>query len=140
MQYFGQNNSCIMREENLDILVVPWLQNSPKPKIIHGISGITTQHLVPKEKSHHKIQYSLQNSNKSLKAEIPCKYWGNRLFPLLFDTNLILKTILKFIGYFIPFVWEQVRISVQRGLYFLMSEPVGNSQRRESQFYQKTCV
>jgi len=41
------------------ITVAPWLQKSPKPKIIHRISGITTQHLVPKEKPHHKIQYSL---------------------------------------------------------------------------------
>lgn len=30
--------------------VAPWLQKSPKTKIIHGITGIPTQHIVPKEK------------------------------------------------------------------------------------------
>ena len=32
------------------IPVAPWLQKSSKTQIIHGILGITTQHLVPKEK------------------------------------------------------------------------------------------
>ena len=39
--------------------VALWLQNSPKPQIIHGISGIPTQYLVPKEKQPYKIQSSL---------------------------------------------------------------------------------
>ena len=39
--------------------VALWLQNSPKPQIIHGILGIPTQYLVPKEKQPYKIQSSL---------------------------------------------------------------------------------
>ena len=41
-------------------MVAPWLQNSSKPQIIHGISGIPTQYLVLKEKQPYKIQYSLK--------------------------------------------------------------------------------
>ena len=32
------------------IPVAPWLQKSPKTQKIHGIIGISIQHLVPKEK------------------------------------------------------------------------------------------
>lgn len=44
---------ALMYDLARDILVAPWLQKSPKTKIIHGISGIPTQYLVPKEKLHY---------------------------------------------------------------------------------------
>ncbi len=43
---------------------------------------------------------------KVIKAEIPCKYWGNRLFLFAYDTEMILKTFLELVGYLVPFVWE----------------------------------
>lgn len=33
--------------------VAPWLQKSSKNQIIHGIIGITVQHIVPKENLSH---------------------------------------------------------------------------------------
>jgi len=35
------------------IPVAPWLQKSPKTKIIHGIIGISIQDIVPKEKQDY---------------------------------------------------------------------------------------
>ena len=33
--------------------VAPWLQKSSKTQIIHGIIGISIQHIVPKEKQDY---------------------------------------------------------------------------------------
>ena len=46
------------------ITVALWLQNSPKTQIIHGISGITTQHLVQKEKPY--------NTNYRVRIKVIC--------------------------------------------------------------------
>ena len=44
-----------------------------------------------------------------------------------------LKAILELFGYLISFVWKQMGVGIECSFYLLMSQPVGDSQRRESQ-------
>lgn len=55
------------------------------------------------------------------RADKPCKIKEISSFCFIHRTKMELKAVLEFISHFIPLVWKEVGIGVERSLYFLMS-------------------
>lgn len=48
-----------------------------------------------------------------------------------------LKAVLELLSNFVPLVWKQVRVGVERDFHLLMPQAVSDCQGGEAQLYQK---